>query len=53
MTSKQLIAILKRFPKSAQIVVENLPATEVGAKVDQDGEWTLTIKGSTEIKTDK
>lgn len=49
MTAKDLIKILKRFPKDATIAISSADEQiDVRAQVNQDGEWLIIIEPKTE-----
>ena len=52
MNVKELIQILKRFPKAATVVVAGSDHIHVGAQVNQRDEWTVNIDGLEEIFVD-
>lgn len=44
MTRKELIKILKRFPKTAKVVMLNDDEPTIRAQVDDGGNWTIIIE---------
>lgn len=44
MTRKELIKILKRFPKTAKVVMLNHDEPTIRAQVDDGGNWTIIIE---------
>ena len=54
MTAKELITILKRFPKDAQITINGNVNPEFNASCDTDDNWTLDLSEGEEedLKSD-
>ena len=54
MTAKELITILKRFPKDAQITINGTANPEFNASCDTDDKWTLDLSEGEEedLKSD-
>lgn len=44
MTRKELVKILKRFPKMAKVVMLNHGEPTIRAQVDDGGNWTIIIE---------
>lgn len=44
MTRKELIKILKRFPKTAKVVMLNHGEPTIRAQVDDGGNWTIIME---------
>lgn len=59
MQVKELIKILKRFPSSSEVMLEDGAVENVNAQVDQDGHWQVVLKAglqdtsAAEIDTEK
>lgn len=47
MTAKELITILKRFPKDAVILVNGVPNPDFNATCDTDEHWALNLMAAT------
>lgn len=54
MTAKELITILKRFPKDAQITINGTANPKFNATCDIDDNWTLDLSEGEEedLKSD-
>lgn len=44
MTNKELIKILKRFPKNATVIFDDSLTMDFVAGVDNEGNWQIKIK---------
>lgn len=49
MTAKELITILKRFPKDAIILVNSVPNPDFNATCDTDEHWALNLIAAASI----
>ena len=52
MTVKELIKILRRFPKAANVIVNEATEITIGAQVNQDNDWTVIINSFNISKED-
>lgn len=52
MTAKELITILKRFPKDAIILVNGVPNPDFNATCDTDEHWALNLIAAASIVVD-
>lgn len=43
MTAKELITILKRFPKNAEISINNKMPPQFNASVNNDNQWVIDL----------
>ena len=53
MTAKELITILKRFPKDAIILVNGTPDPDFNATCDTDEHWALNLIERPELEIEE
>ena len=51
MTTKELITILKRFPKDSKVEINGAAATSVEASSNNFGQWSVNIKSAPKTQT--
>lgn len=51
MTAKELITILKRFPKDSKVEINSAAATSVEASSNNFGQWSINIKSAPKTQT--